>query len=145
MQQNSLGILNNIQNDNLVYSKGNSVTSGDFHQQKIEFSKQPQENVIPTINQSKSKQTPSHKQKKSRVVYSLSNDHLVPSRPGARKTTSTTNLINSSGTDSDNSYGVFGVSSSGSVSNTSRASSNLSSPTPTNFQLSPYFTNQVLQ
>ena len=143
LQQNSLGILNNIQNDNLVYSKGNSVTSGDF-QQKIEFSKQPQENVIPTINQSKSKQTPSHKQKKSRVVYSLSNDHLVPSRPGARKTTSTTNLINS-GTDSDNSYGVFGVSSSGSVSNTSRASSNLSSPTPTNFQLSPYFTNQVLQ
>ena len=150
LQQNSLGILNNIQYDNSLYSTGNTKPSGDF-QQNIEFSKQHrQENVIPTINQAK--HNPAHKQKKSRGVYSVSNDHLVPSRmstsssssasrfsltPGGRKTTSTTNLI-SSGTDSDNSYSV-----SGSVSVGSRNSSNLSSPTPTNLQLSPYFTNQV--
>ena len=152
LQQNSLGILNNIQYDNSLYSKGNNIASGEF-QQKIEFSRQRQENVIPTINQAQPNPSHHHKQKKTRgagVVYSVSNDHIsapspsrnstgVPTKfsltPGGRKTISTTNLI-SSGTDSDNSYGV-----SGSVSIGSRASSNLSSPT--NLALSSYFTNQV--
>ena len=56
-----------------------------------------------------------------------------------KKTISTSNLINS-GTESDNSYGMA---SSVSGSGGSRTSSNLSSPTPTNIGLGPYYTNQV--
>jgi hypothetical protein len=143
LQQNSLGIFNNIQYDNQLYLKGNTVGQGEVLQ-KIEFSNQKQENVLQNINQVLNTHGQVHK--KSRGLYSVSNEHLGQTRSQPkfslssvqRKTLSTQNLI-TSGTDSDNSYGLSSVTS---MSVDSRGSSNLSSPGPSN-SISPYIMNQV--
>lgn len=145
LQQNSLGIFKNIQYDNQLYLKGNTVAQGEVLQ-KIEFSNQKQGQVIQNINQVLNNPGPAHK--KSRGLYSISNEHLGQTRSQPkfslssvqRKTISTQNLLRS-GSDSDNSYGLSSVTS---MSVDSRGSSNLSSPGPSN-SISPYIMNQVNQ
>ena len=103
LQQNSLGLLSNIQYENSGPSRA-----------RAELPPSSQEN------------NPGLKPRKTRGVYSVSSEQLTRPGPrfslptGGRKTTSTTNLI-ASGTESDNSYA--GLSS---VSASSRASSSLS-------------------
>jgi len=143
LQQNSLGIFKNIQYDNQLYLKGNSVAQGEVLQ-KIEFSNQKQEKVLQNVNQVLN--SSGQPDKKSRGIYSVSNEHSGQTRSQPkfslssvqRKTISTQNLI-TSGTDSDNSYGLSSVTS---MSVDSRGSSNLSSPGPSN-SISPYIMNQV--
>jgi len=143
LQQNSLGIFKNIQYDNQLYLKGNSVAQGEVLQ-KIEFSNQNQEKVLQNVNQVLN--SSGQPDKKSRGIYSVSNEHSGQTRSQPkfslssvqRKTISTQNLI-TSGTDSDNSYGLSSVTS---MSVDSRGSSNLSSPGPSN-SISPYIMNQV--
>jgi len=143
LQQNSLGIFKNIQYDNQLYLRGNSGAQGEVLQ-AIEFSNQKQEKAKQNINQALN--IPGQPHKKSRGLYSVSNEHLGQTRSQPkfslssvhRKTISTQNLI-TSGTDSDNSYGLSSVTS---MSVDSRGSSNLSSPGPSN-SISPYIMNQV--
>ena len=129
LQQNSLGILSNIQYDSSVYGKGSSLAQADFQQQQ--FSQQRQDSVPAPA----AKAAGPHKQKKARSAAVFPECGQVAGR-GGRRTTSTTNLLGS-GTDSDHSYSRASTQS----SSGSRTSSSLSSPT--NLALSPYFTNQV--
>ena len=131
LQQNSLGILSNIQYDSSVYGKGSSLAQADFQQQQ--FSQQRQDSV-PAPAPAPKPAGP-HKQKKARSAAVFPDPGQVAGR-GGRRTTSTTNLLGS-GTDSDHSYSRASTQS----SSGSRTSSSLSSPT--NLALSPYFTNQV--
>ena len=131
LQQNSLGILNNIQYDSSVYGKGSSLAQADFQQQQ--FSQQRQDSVPAPAPAAKP--AGPHKQKKARSAAVFPDPGQVAGR-GGRRTTSTTNLLGS-GTDSDHSYSRASTQS----SSGSRTSSSLSSPT--NLALSPYFTNQV--
>jgi len=147
LQQNSLGIFQNIQYDNQLYLKGNSAAQGEALQ-KIEYSSPSQAGlVLKNINQVLN--NPATARNKPHGVYSVSNEQLGQPRsqqpkfslPSVqRKTISTQNLI-TSGTDSDNSYGVSSVPS---MSAGSRGSSNLSSPGPSS-STSPYILNQVVQ
>ena len=131
LQQNSLGILNNIQYDSSVYGKGSSLAQADFQQQQ--FSQQRQDSVPAPAPAAKP--AAPHKQKKARSAAVFPDPGQLAGR-GGRRTTSTTNLLGS-GTDSDHSYSRASTQS----SSGSRTSSSLSSPT--NLALSPYFTNQV--
>jgi len=146
LQQNSLGIFQNIQYDNQLYLKGNSAAQGEALQ-KIEYSSPSQASqVLKNINQVLNNPAKAHK--KPHGLYSVSNEQLGQARsqpkfslPSVqRKTISTQNLI-TSGTDSDNSYGLSSIPS---MSADSRGSSNLSSPGPSS-STSPYMLNQVVQ
>ena len=126
LQHNSLGILGNIQFDHSVYAEGNNPSLAEFPALRLDSGAPPSTH-------------PGHKPKKTRgpgVQYRCTEPVRQTTGPtflrSPRKTTSTTNLINS-GTESDNSYGVTCSASGG-----SRTSSILSSPSPTN-----YITNQV--
>ena len=149
LQHNSLGLLSNIQFDN-----SQLASPGEFQQKQIEPTRQ--ESGVPSISQAKHNTGHKHKKSRGAGVYSLAPEprrssevikspaRLQGSGPttflrSPKKTISTSNLINS-GTESDNSYGMA---SSVSGSGGSRTSSNLSSPTPTNIGLGPYYTNQV--
>jgi len=146
LQQNSLGIFQNIQYDNQLYLKGNNAAQGEALQ-KIEYSSpSPASQVLKNINQVLNNPAKAHK--KPHGLYSVSSEQLGQARsqpkfslPSVqRKTISTQNLI-TSGTDSDNSYGLSSVPS---MSADSRGSSNLSSPGPSS-STSPYILNQVVQ
>ena len=115
LQHNSLGILGNIQFDHSVYAEGNNPSLAEFPALRLDSGAPPSTH-------------PGHKPKKTRgpgVQYRCTEPVRQTTGPtflrSPRKTTSTTNLINS-GTESDNSYGAPS-----SVSASSRASSSLSS------------------